>query len=348
MWLISWRDLQFRLRRFVIALSVTAVVFGIALVFDGVKREMQHEIPRIVQGFGADEWAVAPGASGPFTTTKVLPASVGRMLQRTPGVRLADPVVLSRTVVGGDPPKDTNLIGYRVGGLGAPPISEGRTVRGPGEVVAGAGLKVEIGDHIKIGGTRLEVVGRTAASRYYFGNPTVFIALEDALHLVFNGQPLAMAIAVAGEPDESPRGVDVMTNDEVAADLDRPLKSGVQTINIVSVLLWLIAAGIIGLIVYLSALERLRDFAVFKATGAPTRIVVGGLVVQAMLVSFVSAVIAIGVARLVSLSLPFPAEFTVTGIVQLLGVALVVGVLASFAGLRRALRTDPALAFGGA
>jgi putative ABC transport system permease protein len=214
--------------------------------------------------------------------------------------------------------------------------------------VVGAGLKVEVGGHIDIGGASLEVVGRTDASRYYFGNPTVFISLQDAQQLVFNGQPLAMAIAVSGTPDAEPSGVHLLTNDEVAADLDRPLKSGVQTINIVSVLLWLIAAGIIGLIVYLSALERLRDFAVFKATGAPTRIVVGGLVVQAMLVSFVSAVLAIGVARLVSLSLPFPAEFTVTGIVQLLAVALVVGVLASFAGLRRALGTDPALAFGGA
>jgi putative ABC transport system permease protein len=348
MWLISWRDLEFRLRRFVIALSVTAVVFGIALVFDGVKREMQHEVPRIVEGFDADSWAVAPGASGPFTTTKVMSASVARTLRAAPGVRRADPVVLSRTVVDVDPPKDANLIGYRLGGLGAPAINEGRAVRGRGEVVVGAGLKVELGDTIDVGGARLKVVGKTEASRYYFGNPTVFISLAEAQDLVFSGQRLAMAIAVSGEPEADAADVEILTNDEVAADLDRPLKSGVQTIDIVSVLLWLIAAGIIGLIVYLSALERLSDFAVFKATGAPTRIVVGGLVIQAVLVSFVSAVIAIGVARLVSLTLPFPAEFTVTGIVQLMVVAVVVGVLASIAGLRRALRTDPALAFGGA
>ena len=59
-----------------------------------------------------------------------------------------------------------------------------------------------------------------------------------------------------------------------------------------AVLMWLIAAGIIGLIVYLSAIERMRDFAVFKATGAPTRLIVGGLMLQAVFVSLVAALLA--------------------------------------------------------
>ena len=73
-------------------------------------------------------------------------------------------------------------------------------------------------------------------------------------------------------------------------------------------MLWLIAAGIIGLIVYLSAIERTRDFAVFKATGAPTRVIVGGLMLQAVIVALVAAVLAIGVSKLVGLGLPFPSE----------------------------------------
>jgi putative ABC transport system permease protein len=50
----------------------------------------------------------------------------------------------------------------------------------------------------------------------------------------------------------------------------------------------------------------------------------------------------------VSLGLPFPAEITALSMVKLFGVALVVALLASLAGVRRALTTDPALAFGGA
>ena len=40
-WLVSVRDLQFRARRFVIAVVVTSLVFGIALAIDGMRRSVQ-------------------------------------------------------------------------------------------------------------------------------------------------------------------------------------------------------------------------------------------------------------------------------------------------------------------
>jgi len=58
-------------------------------------------------------------------------------------------------------------------------------------------------------------------------------------------------------------------------------------------------------------------------------------------------VLAIGVSKIVGLGLPFPSELGLAGIVQLVAIAVVVGVLASLAGVRHALTTDPAVAFGG-
>ncbi|HEU5302914.1 MAG TPA: hypothetical protein VFW06_11825 [Acidimicrobiia bacterium] len=72
MWLVSARDLQFRLRRFLIAVAVTALVFAIAVVIDGVKRSAERQGPRIVASFRADAWVVDAGAAGPFATTKVI------------------------------------------------------------------------------------------------------------------------------------------------------------------------------------------------------------------------------------------------------------------------------------
>jgi putative ABC transport system permease protein len=214
--------------------------------------------------------------------------------------------------------------------------------------VLGASAEGDVGDTIDVGGKEFKIVGRTEDSRYFFGVPTAFISLRDAQDIVFNGLPLAMAIAVAGHPPHVPPGTQARSNEFVAKDMIRPIKSGVDTINIMSVLLWLIAAGIIALIVYLSALERVRDFAVFKATGAPNREIVGGLMAQATFVSLMAAVLSVGVAILVGLSLPFPAKLTVAGFGQLLVVGVVVGILASLAGVRRALTTDPSIAFGGA
>ena len=209
-----------------------------------------------------------------------------------------------------------------------------------------SGVAIDVGERIAVGGKKFRVVGKTANGRYYFGVPTVFVSLHDAQDIVFKGQPFAMGIAVKGTT-RPPAGTTTVTNAQVVSDLNRPLAGGVQSIVVMAVLMWLIAAGIIGLIVYLSAIERMRDFAVFKATGAPTRIIVGGLMLQAVIVSLVAAVVGVAVSKLVGLGLPFPSELGAAGITQLVVISLVVGVLASLAGVRRALTTDPAVAFGG-
>jgi len=346
MWLVSARDLQFRARRFAIAVIVTSLVFGIALAIDGMRRSVQAETPAIVKMFGADEWIVARGAAGPFTTSQVLDATTASSIRQQSGVRRADPVVLSRTTTGANPAKDANLVGHELGGLGSPPISEGRAAKEPGEAVVSPGVSAAIGQQLVVGGTSFRVVGTTSAGRYYFGVPSVFMSLADAQEIVFKGQPLVMGIAVKGTA-HAPAGTTVRTNAQVEDDLNRPLKSGFQSIVVMALLMWLVAAGIIGLIVYLSAIERIRDFAVFKATGAPNRIIVGGLMLQAVLVALAAAILAVGASRIVALGMPVKTGLSGAAVVQLMVISIVVGVLASLAGVRRALSTDPAAAFGG-
>jgi len=346
MWLVSLRDLQFRARRFVIAILVTSLVFGIALAIDGMRRSVQDESPAIVGLFGADQWLVAKGATGPFTTTNVFDSSNQDDVRDADGVHRAGAVVLSRTVIAGPPAKDANLIGHVPGGPGSPPLSEGRPVKKSGEAVVSPGISTSVGARLVVGGSSFRVVGKTKEGRYYFGIPTVFTSLKDAQNIVFKGQPLAMAIAVDGK-SPAPSGMKSLTNDEVISDLDRPVEGGVQSIVVMAALMWVIAAGIIGLIVYLSAIERIRDFAVFKATGAPNRLIVGGLMLQAVLVAVTAGILAIGVSKLVGLGLPCPSKLGASGIVQLIVISIIVGVLASIAGVRRALSTDPAVAFGG-
>jgi putative ABC transport system permease protein len=350
MWLITARDLQFRLRRFVIAVLVTSIVFGMALVFDGIKRALQAEVPRVVQRFDADRWVVADGASGPFTTSQAVPSSLAAQLREEPGVRAADPVVITRSVVEEPSGKevDVNVIGFPPGGLGTSELDDGRQIRRRGEAVITKPLEAAPGDEVRLGGKRLKVVGFDEDARYNFGLPTVFVTLADAQALSFDGRELAMGIPVAGRLDRAPPGFTLRTNAQVEADMRRVIRSGVQTIDFTSLLLWLVAAGIIGSIVYMTALERVRDFAVFKATGVPLRTIGGGLVTQTLILALAAAVLAIAVANLMALGLPFPADIGAGGISQLVAIAVVVGIVASLAGLRRSVAVDPALAFGGA
>jgi putative ABC transport system permease protein len=107
-----------------------------------------------------------------------------------------------------------------------------------------------------------------------------------------------------------------------------------------------VAAGIIGSIVYLSALERRREFAVLKATGAANRSLLVGLALQAVLLSASAAVLAAGLARLLAPGFPFTVEIPPMAFPRLLGVAVLVG-LAGAAGLRRAVGCSRPSPLGG-
>jgi putative ABC transport system permease protein len=53
-------------------------------------------------------------------------------------------------------------------------------------------------------------------------------------------------------------------------------------------------------------------------------------------------------ARALQPTIPLPVSFTSSAVAALPIIAVVVGVLASLAGVRRAVRADPAAAFAGA
>ena len=345
---VTARDLQYRWRRFLIGVLITGLVFGVAFTFDGVKNAVRNEATRIVNVFGADAWVVAAGSTGSFLSTKVMPASVSQEVASSPGVKRAGPVIVGRTTLPLHSPLDVNLVGYEPGGLRRPGLTDGREVRRPGEVVVGSGVNLGIGDRLELSGVRLRVVGRADGFRFLFGTPTIFVSLQDAQAMQFGGQPLATAVPVVGKPQSLPAGLVARSSPEAVRDIRRGINGGVKTIDFVSLLLWLTTVGIIGSVIYLAALERTRDFAVLGAVGVPRRQVVGGLVLEALFLAVLSAVLAFPISYLVSLGLVFPGEIGATEVIRLFVVAVVVGLLASLAAVRKALAADPALAFRGA
>jgi putative ABC transport system permease protein len=257
-------------------------------------------------------------------------------------------MLVARATIGHDSVKDVNLVGYTPGAVGAPVITEGRAAKRSGEVVVDSHLDAGVGDALDVSGRAQRVVGITDDLRYNFGVNTVFMPIGAAQDLAFSGQPLASAIVVRGRPTGGLDGLTVLNNAQVASDLRRPAKSGKSTIDIINVLLWFVAAGIIASIVYLTALERTRDFAVLKATGASNGTLFGALLLQSIALSATAAIVAVGLALLLAPLFPFRMSIDASSYVLLAVIAIVVGTLASLAGLRRAVAVDPALAFGGA
>jgi len=347
MWLISLRDLQFRRRRFTIAIAATALTFAMTLLMAGFSATLHSEIRRIVDVIGADSRIVAEGTSGPFTASTVVPAETTDAVAAAPGVDRASALVLLHSTMSEPADRDVNVIGYSSGGVGEPPVTEGRAPEEAGEALVDTALEVGVGDSISVGGLPLRAVGTSDGITYYFGTPTIFVPLENAQAMAFSGQDLVTTVVTSGEPSSLPEGLEELTPTQVRTDLERPLANGTKSIDLISALLWITAAGIIGSIIYLSALERTRDFAVLKATGAPNSALMGGLALQAIVLSVTSAALAVVLAQLLAPLFPFGVEIYARAYAALFAIAVSVGLLASVAGLRRAVKVDPALAFGG-
>ena len=96
MWRISIQDLRHRRRRFVLAVVATGLAFGMSLLMQGFVTTLGWESRHIVGLFGADEWVVAAGGTGPFTTMTFIDASVVDEFRTQPGVRAAGAFVQAR------------------------------------------------------------------------------------------------------------------------------------------------------------------------------------------------------------------------------------------------------------
>jgi putative ABC transport system permease protein len=346
MWLISLRDLQWRHRRFLIAVVAAGLAFGLTVTMSGLMNHIRLESTRIVGMFHADAWVVAHGTGGVFSTSKMVPAAAADTIASTPGVREASPLLILRSTVA---ERDVNVVGYQPRSMTEPShVASGRVASAPGEAMVDRSLGLAVGDHVRFGGRSFPVVGVLTNTSFYFGTPTVFLPIRDVQSTLLSGQPLASTIVVKGQPRSVPASFSVLTGDQVRRDLNRTLTQSAQTLDLINFLLWIVAAGIIGSIIYMSALERLRDFAVLKASGASNRSLMSGLALQALVLSILSAVVAALVALAIGPLFPFPVEIPSSAYVTLLIVALVVGLLASLVGVRRVARLDPALAFGGA
>ena len=133
---------------------------------------------------------------------------------------------------------------------------------------------------------------------------------------------------------------------EVKTVLNRPQKSGNQTVAIFNTLLWLMAAGIVATMVYLTALERSRDIAVLKAMGASNRTLFGGMAVQGLALALAACFVGALVSIALTPTMPFAVE---TPIAYRRGAAIRDRRRSrsrALVGLRRRCTSIPQLAFG--
>jgi predicted acylesterase/phospholipase RssA/CRP-like cAMP-binding protein len=341
--LLTLRDLQHRAARVASVVIGTAVVLTLLFLISGLVEQFHREPRDTIANLGAERWMVPEGASGAFTTAAISPAAVADQVEGAE----ASPVVIGRDTVTVDgETRDVVVIGYEPGGIGEPEV-DGALPGSGGELVIDDSSGATVGEDVTLGGEERTVSGLSDRATMFAGMPIVFMPLESAQELFYRGQPLAAAVLLDGEPSALPDGYHTLENEDIAVDAMRPLERSISSVNIVRILLWFVAAMIIGTMTYLAALERLRDMAVLKAIGASTRQLATSIAVEGAAIALLSALIAAGLQVVAVPVFPLEVSVPARALWQVPLIAVIVALVAGVAGLRKAVRVDPALAFAG-
>lgn len=346
---ITRADLRFRYRQFLIAVIGAAVVLAMALLLSGLANGFKTELRTTVGAIGADRWILSPEAHGRITSVSAFDAGVIQQISSEPGVTRADGIVIlpQEVMRAGSKLVTVTVIGVTPGGLGMPSAHGGRSVGATGQVVVDVRTDVKLGTTVAFGKKSFDVAGTTHDRTINGGVPIVYMSLHDAQQSLLGDRPVVTAVVTKGVPREAPAGLEMFTTGRVESETLATLSNAVASIKNSRTMMWVIAAIIVAALIYVAALQRVRDFAVLKALGSSSRMLFASLCLQAVIITLCGAALALVLSQFMTGVFVQPVDVSTTSYATLPLVAVVVGVVASLVALRQATGADPAAAFAG-
>jgi len=346
---ITLADLRYRYRQFLIAVIGSAVVLAMAVLLSGLAHGFRTEVNTTVGSVGADRWVLSEKANGRVTSVATFSADALDAVRTAGGVTQADGlVVLPQEVMrAGDKLVTVTVIGAQVGGLGSPAVTDGQSLMGQGQVVVDKRTGVDAGSVVRFGSLSFDVVGSVGGHTLNGGAPVVYMPLPDAQRALLGGRPVLTAIVTRGAPTQVPAGLVSLTPNEVEDATLATLSTAVSSIENSRTMMWVIAVIIVAALVYVSALQRVRDFAVLKALGSSSSALFGSLCLQAVIVTLLGAGLGTVLSMFMTGVFSQPVSVPTSAYTTLPLVAVAVGVISSLVALRQATGADPAAAFAG-
>lgn len=346
---VTFADLRFRYRQFLIAVVAAGVVFAMAVLMSGLVTGFRVEIRDTINAAGAERWVMSAQSGGRVTSLVTFSEAAVQRVAETPGVTAANGIVFlaSEVIRSGSRNVSVNVMGVGAGPLGQPVAQAGHGLSRPGQIVVSTKSDVHLGSTISIGANRFDVVGTIRDRALGAGIPVVYIRLADAQRVLFGGQHVVTAIVTRGVPAQLPSGLIAYRPDVVVSATLETLSSGIASIKTTRVLMWLVAVLIVAALMYVSALQRVRDFAVLKALGSSSATLFGSLCLQAVVVTFLAAIAGVAFAAAMGGVFEQTVQVPASAYYTLPIIAIGVGLIASLIALRRATGADPAAAFGG-
>ena len=365
---LALRELRRRPGRFVTATVILTLVAMLVMFLGGLLDGLVRGSTGALRAQDADIIVYSESARSTFLRSRI-DSGTRAAIEAVPGVERTGGIGIVQlgARLPGKGPRDlaaTALFGYELAPSGVPDPPA------PGQVYADDILRadgVEIGMEILLGPARspVTVIGFVADVSYSgqgtlwaepgtwrevvaANRPDVRLPGESFQALVVDAVDSVDVARLTAAIDDAGAGVESLTVAE-AIDAIPGVRQQRSTFNQIIGVTIAIAAVVVGLFFALLTVERLALYGVLKALGARTRTLFAGLVVQAVIVTFIAAAVAGGLALLIDKLIPpgsIPLDVSVRRVLTSGALLLVAAVVGCGFSLRRVLRVDPAAAIG--
>lgn len=187
---LAVRDIRHNAGRFVLTSLGISLLLMIVMGMGGIYRGLIFEATLLVRNIGADLWVVQGQTRGPFAEISRLPANLEDRVRAVPGVASARRFV-THTIQREHQSRPLRIV---VQGLSWPedkgdwvPLIAGRPLRQAHyEMIADQTLGLNLGETVKLGKDRYQVVGLTRGMVGSGGDGLAFLTVSDALALQFD------------------------------------------------------------------------------------------------------------------------------------------------------------------
>lgn len=371
---LAWKDIRRQAPRFVATGLGLGLLFSVVLAMSGIYRGMVADATALVDATDADLWVVQRDTRGPFAERSTVQRSLEDRLRVVDGVASARRFSFTTLQRGDvDHPLRVGLVG-----LAWPedrgqdlPLVAGRPLDlAHRELIVDRSLGFEVGDVVPLGDDSYTVVGVTKGFVSSGGDGVAFATEADAAAIVGwmapearrlaggGGEVLPGAVVVKLLPGEDPLAVQarlaawpeitVWTQDEQRDLLLRGvIEKARQQIGLFRVLLSVVSGIIVALVLYNMTVAKTHEIALLKLMGARTRVLVGMILQQALMLGGIGFVMALGVGAVAFPHFPRRVVIGAWEIGLLAAMVVMISALASLAGIVRALRIPPTLVLAG-
>ncbi len=344
--------------------SIGGVTFAVILIlvvrslYEGYYRELGV----FVDGLPVDLW-VTQTDSGGLVYNSTVQEDLGAKIAQTPGVSRVIPMDRQRVRLNyHGRAADVIAMAFNMPQSSGPSI--GLNLPSPGDITIDATTAkkcgIKVGDLLSLRGHDYRVSALTAAANLGLSGLAV-VSWDDSEALLgtpgyvsswlVNVAPDANASEVMSTIDANAPGTQAFTRQQFA-HANRVQVSGtfLPIMSVLIIVSFLVGTAVVGLTIYTSVAERIREFGVLKAIGAPHRTLYRVVLQQSVIVCSAGFVIALPLTYAINrIAVHFVSEFITLlrwqDCLLAFAAVLAMALLASVVPIRRIAGIDPAEVF---